>query len=118
MNETEFNMNVTNPEESDETPLLDELEAYDSVENSSEAEIPELRFRRMNIDESFENPNKVSPDDKVMVLECKDKDTTCITVTCILREPIASQSQAVVNFKLNANFKDSGKNLILYGNSC
>ncbi|KAJ9582652.1 hypothetical protein L9F63_023001, partial [Diploptera punctata] len=110
INRTEVETTTSTSEGSTETET--EMEDIEVVTNSSELEVMEPRFKMIDVDENFAAiKESIAFEDKILVMDCKEKSRTCITVNCKINGTIGKQFRAVVNLILNAKFKDLESNL-------
>jgi len=71
------------------------------------------KFRSGNINDA--RPASTQPTEGKVLIDCKNPDTTCITVRCSLYGPIGSRSSPYVSFSMFATTEDLGEFTSPYG---
>jgi len=85
--------------------------------NASNSEDPYRKFRSRSINNATDSPGpqpSQSTEGKVVV-DCKNPETTCVTVSCSMRGPIGSRSTLSISFNMSATIEDLGEFTNPYG---
>lgn len=101
----------------DYTPV--EYENIPEISNSSESEDTPQGIRVLNIESDLAEPKPQHPTERTLSVDCKDPETTCVNVRCMIYGPIRSMSRAIVSFNMSATYEDlesalGNKEIILF----
>ena len=100
--------------ESDSTSIFADIT---EGSNASKSEDPHRKFRSgiINYATNLPGPAWTQSTEGKVLIDCKNPDTTCITVNCSLYGPIGSRSRPYVSFRMSATTEDLGEFTSPYG---
>jgi hypothetical protein len=107
--ETEFSDQTTaENEEATESGNTSQFEDPTESSNTSKSEDTLKKLRSVVGTTVLARPKPTQPPEGKLSVDCKNPETTCVTVSCSLRGPIKYLSRAHVSFSMSAAIKDLG----------
>jgi hypothetical protein len=91
------------------------LEDTTESKNASKSEEAHRKFRSIDTATDLAGPELTQSTEGKVLIDCKNPETTCVTVNCSLRGTIGNMSKAHVTFSMSATIEDLGEFTCPYG---
>jgi hypothetical protein len=82
--------------------------------NKSKSEDTLKKLRSINIVPDLTGQRPTQPPEGKLYIDCKNPETTCVTVNCSLHGPIENTSRAHISFSMSATLEDLGEFICPY----
>jgi hypothetical protein len=95
-----------------QTEDITDTSKIDDTTESSNTSKPEdtlQKFRSTNIETDLAGPKSTHQPEEILSIDCKNPETTCVTVSCSMHGPIRNTSRMVVVLGISALNEELGK---------